>query len=114
MGIFSRNSDETAPSDSPSTDQIVRDFLRGQNLEQVGRIDEAIALYEQAVTAKFDAAGPYDRLIFIYQGRRQHQDVIRVARASLASVRTYPEKSKWYETRIEEAEKEARSAPKPL
>lgn len=85
---------------------IVKDFLRGQNLEQIGRVDDAVALYEQAVAAGFDAAGPYDRLIFIYQQRRQHADVIRVARASLGAVQTYPAKRAWYEAQIASAEKE--------
>src|SRR2546429_8064047 len=76
---------------------LVRDFLRGQNLEQLGRTDEAIDLYERAVAASFDAAGPYDRLIWIYQNRTAHRDVIRVAQASIRNVRTYPAKTHWYE-----------------
>lgn len=93
--------------------QLVRDFLKGQNLEQVGRIDEALELYERAVSESFDAAGPYDRLIFIYQQRRQLRDLIRVAEASLRSVQTYPEKRTWYEKQIESAQEQLRSAPEP-
>lgn len=100
--------------DEPSNQDVVRNFLRAQNLEQVGRVDEAIPLYEQAVEAGFDAAGPYDRLIFIYSERRMHSDVIRVAKASLSLVRTYPEKRDWYERQIQEAEKAMRSGPAPL
>ncbi|MGH2705936.1 MAG: hypothetical protein ACRDJ4_12860 [Actinomycetota bacterium] len=96
-------------------EQLVRDFLRGQNLEQLGRIDAAAELYERAVAGRFDAAGPYDRLIFIYQGRGMHREVIRVAEASLACVRTYPAKREWYEARIDEASRalEALPAPRP-
>lgn len=96
-----------------SPDELVNDFLRGQNLEQVGRIDEAIELYESAVSAGFDAAGPYDRLIWIYQNRAMHAEVVRVAEASLEHVRTYPEKQQWYTQQIERARKEMQSVPKP-
>lgn len=96
-----------------SPDDLVVDFLRGQNLEQIGRLDEAIALYESVIAEKFDASGPYDRLIWIYQSRRMHGEVIRVAEASLASVRTYSEKRDWYKRQIEEATKALDSAPRP-
>lgn len=89
-------------------------FLRGQNLEQVGKLEEAISLYEQAVKARFDAAGPYDRLIFIYQRSRMHADVIRVAEESIRSVRTYPQKLDWYRAQIIEAKKALDSPPTAL
>ena len=77
---------------------VVSLYLRGQNLEQMHRFDDAAALYEQAVQAGFDAAGPYDRLIAIYQGSDRHADVIRVADAALAHVRTFSDKRRWYES----------------
>ena len=95
------------------TEQLVRDFLHGQNLEQVGRTDEAIPLYEGAVAAAFDAAGPYDRLIFIYQARQAHRDVIRVCESSLQSVRTYEAKKMWYRQQMEAARQALGSGPKP-
>lgn len=108
MGLFNKRTSEKQQEQEQaatrSPDQMVKDFLRGQNLEQVGRVDEAIQLYEQAVEARFDAAGPYDRLIFIYQQREMRADVIRVARASIANIRTYPAKRMWYETQIANAE----------
>jgi hypothetical protein len=73
-------------------------YLRAQNLEQMHRFDEAIELYEQAVAGRFDAAGPYDRLIAIYGGRNAHADVRRVAEAALESVRTFDDKKAWYES----------------
>jgi hypothetical protein len=82
---------------------MVQDFLRGQNLEQIGRVDDAVRIYEQIVAEHFDAAGPYDRLIWIYQSRSQHQDVVRVAEASLSAVHTYPEKAEWYRQQIQRA-----------
>ena len=84
-------------------------YLRGQNHEQMLQFDEAIQLYEQAVSARFDAAGPYDRLITIYGGRDAHADVRRVAEAALASVRTYDDKRAWYESVRSGAEAAERS-----
>ena len=107
----------SASPDGPEripTDQLVKDFLHGQNLEQIGRVDEAIPLYEQAVSAHFDAAGPYDRLIFIFQGRREYREVIRVARAALAAVHTYDAKRLWYEQQISGAEGSMGAPPQPL
>jgi len=89
--------------DMPTPDEIVRQYLRAQNLEQVGRTDEAVAIYESAVEARFDAAGPYDRLIAIYAGREQHADVSRVAAAALENVRTFDDKKAWYEARRDAA-----------
>jgi hypothetical protein len=80
------------------TRDLVALFLRGQNLEQVERTDEAVALYEEAVAAGFDAAGPYDRLIAIYTEREAFADVARVADAAAATVRTFDDKRAWYES----------------
>lgn len=99
--------EERSPKD------LVQDFLRAQNLEQVGRIDEAIALYESGVAAGFDSAGPYDRLIWIYQTRSLNAEVIRIAKASLEVVRTYPEKREWYRRQIQLAEEAMSSTPEP-
>lgn len=79
-------------------DELVRLYLRGQNLEQMRHVDEAIELYEQAVRGRFDAAGPYDRLIAIYGARDAHADAWRVADAALAHVRTHADKRAWYES----------------
>lgn len=76
--------------------EIVSLYLRAQNLEQVRRVDEAVELYEKAVEARFDAAGPYDRLIAIYLRREEHDGVARVAEAALECVRTFDEKKNWY------------------
>ena len=103
----------TPESDRIPADELVRDFLRGQNLEQLGRADEAIDLYERAVTASFDAAGPYDRLIWIYQSRKAHRDVIRVAEASIRNVRTYPAKKRWYQEQVDAAQTAQGSSPQP-
>jgi hypothetical protein len=96
--------------------EIVKRFLRAQNLEQIGRTDEAIELYETAVAADFDSSGPYDRLIFIYSDRALHADVVRVAERAIVAVHTHADKRAWYE-RMRAAALEAqarvpRAAPK--
>ena len=91
---------------------LVKHFLRGQNLEQLGRVDEAIELYETAVVGEFDSAGPYDRLIALYADRARHLDVVRVAEAALAHVHTYPDKKSWYEIMRAEALKAQSRVPK--
>lgn len=95
-----------------SAADTVRDFLRGQNLEQVGRVDEAAELYENAVASRFDATGPYDRLIAIYSARARHRDVVRVARSALEHVQTHAEKRSWYERMHTDAEKASANVPK--
>lgn len=96
--------------------ELVRHFLRAQNLEQLGRLDEAIELYEGAVDAAFDSTGPYDRLIALYSERALHRDVVRVADAALANVQTHEAKRDWYARMRAEAEeagsKVPRAAPK--
>lgn len=86
-------------------------FLRGQNLEQLGRTDEAVALYEQAVAAGFDSPGPYDRLIQVYSHRAHHEEVIRVADAALVSVHTHAAKREWYERMRTAAQRAATNVP---
>ena len=93
---------------------LVKDFLRGQNLEQLGRVDEAISLYETAVSEGFDSAGPYDRLITLYADRARHTDVVRVAEAALAHVHTYADKKGWYEIMRAEALKAQSRVPKAV
>jgi hypothetical protein len=92
----------------------VKDFLRGQNLEQLGRVNEAIDLYEKAVADLFDSSGPYDRLIRLYADRAQHADVVRVAEAAIAHVHTYPDKIGWYELMRAEALKAQTKVPKAV
>lgn len=83
--------------EAPSPADLVQLYLRAQNHEQIREVDEAIRLYEQAVDSRFDAAGPYDRLIYLYREREAHADVARVAEAALSHVRTFADKLAWYE-----------------
>lgn len=91
---------------------VVKSFLRGQNYEQVGKIEEAIELYEGAVTAEFDSSGPYDRLIQLYADMARHRDVVRVAEAAIVNVHTYQEKTAWYERMRAEAIKAQATVPR--
>lgn len=93
---------------------MVRDYLRAQNMEQLGRIEDAVELYEQSVAGGFDSSGPYDRLIFIYSERSQHAEVVRIADAALGQVRTYEDKRAWYRRMKQEAEKRSAAIPRPL
>jgi hypothetical protein len=88
--------DEATKRPTRPPDELVRLYLRGQNLEQVLQTDEAIPLYEEAVAARFDAAGPYDRLIAIYYEREAFDDVARIAGAAVDNVRTFADKRAWY------------------
>lgn len=94
-----------------SNAEHVRDFLKAQNLEQVGDIEGAVRLYEGIIEAGFDASGPYDRLIHIYAHRSLHADVVRVANAALAAVHTYEDKRAWYATMLERAASAGRQVP---
>lgn len=96
-----------------NTEQV-KAFLRGQNLEQVGRIDEAISLYESVVRDAFDSTGPYDRLIALYSDRAQHAEVIRVADLAVAQVHTYEDKRDWYRRMKAAAQKAAGDVPKAI
>ena len=88
---------------SRTPQDVVSLYLRAQNLEQVRRTDEAVDLYEQAVAAGFDAAGPYDRLIAIYRAAERHGDVVRVATAALSHVRTFGDKHASYDALRDES-----------
>ena len=96
---------------------LVKVYLRGQNLEQLGRLEEAIELYERALAGRFDSTGPYDRLIAIYAERGRHGEVVRVADAAIAYVHTHAQKQAWYERMRAEAgtamAKTPRAIPKP-
>ncbi|MEA2505986.1 MAG: hypothetical protein QOH48_604 [Actinomycetota bacterium] len=99
--------------DATSIDLVNR-FLKGQNLEQLGKMESAIEQYEIALEAGFDATGPYDRLIALYSHRAQHLDVIRVAEAALAHVRTYEDKREWYRRMEAAARKAAAKVPQAI
>jgi hypothetical protein len=102
---------EQAPGEQPLAVELVNRYLRGQNLEQLGRVDEAVDLYESAVTAGFDSPGPYDRLIEIYSTRAQHVEVIRVAGAAREMVHTHHDKLTWYDSMADAAKRAMAKVP---
>jgi len=91
---------------------LVKTFLRAQNLEQLGRIDEAVALYEEVIAQRFDSTGPYDRLISLYSNQARHKEVQRVSDAALAHVHTHKQKRAWYEDMKRAALDADRDVPK--
>ena len=95
---------------------LVKHFLRGQNLEQLGRLEEAIDLYEAVISGGFDSSGPYDRLVAIHANAARHAEVVRVAELAITNVLTYDDKKAWYERMrsddIKAQSKVPRAAPK--
>jgi tetratricopeptide (TPR) repeat protein len=59
------------------SEQVQRN-LTAIKLEKLGRVDEAIRLYEANVEESFDGSHPYTRLATIYRKRKQIDDEIRV------------------------------------
>lgn len=92
--------------------EAVKVFLRAQNLEQLGRVDEARDLYETVVEGGFDSIGPYDRLISIYSNEARHRDVVRITELALTQVHTYDQKREWYEQMKAAAEKATADVPR--
>lgn len=103
---------EHLADERPSAVELVEGFLRGQNLEQLGRVDEALRLYEDALEHAFDSPGPYDRLIYLYSERALHRDVIRVADRALVCVHTHDDKRRWYEEMKSSAAAAMKKVPK--
>ena len=52
--------------------------LDAMELEEAGRSDEAIALYEQNVAEGFVGDWPYSRLVAVYERARRYDDALRV------------------------------------
>lgn len=102
---------ESPGGSAPSGIDIVKGFLRAQNLEQLGRLDEAIPLYEAAVAASFDSTGPYDRLISLYAEQARHRDVVRIADLAITNVRTHEDKRSWYQRMRTDAGRAADAVP---
>lgn len=95
-----------------SSVELVKSFLRAQNLEQVGRVAEAAELYETVIADAFDSVGPYDRLIDIYSNQALHRDVVRVVDMALRHVQTYEAKRASYQQIKQAAEAAAARVPK--
>lgn len=51
---------------------------KGIELEKLGKVDEAIELYEKNIEDNFEGNHPYDRLTTIYRKNKNIRDEIRV------------------------------------
>ena len=52
--------------------------MQGIELEKTGKIEEAMALYELNVSARFVGSHPYDRLARYYHAKKDYENEIRV------------------------------------
>jgi len=68
--------------------QSARNML-GKILERLGRVDEAITLYEANVSDGFDGEFPYLCLAIIYRKRRQTENEVRVLERGIAVMREH-------------------------
>jgi hypothetical protein len=57
--------------------QVERNLL-GAELEKKGDVDKAIELYELNIKEAFGGNHPYDRLVIIFNKRKQYEDRKRV------------------------------------
>jgi hypothetical protein len=60
--------------------EALRVNIEGRALEKVGRIDEAIALYEYGVARGTDTPATYARLRILYRKLKRSEDVERIKR----------------------------------
>ena len=58
--------------------------LDAMDLEAAGRMDEALALYEQNVAEGFVGDWPYTRLVAVYERARRYDDAVRVLAQAVA------------------------------
>ena len=54
---------------------------KARQLERAGKIEQAIALFEESVKDQFFGTFPYDRLRIIYTKLKRYEDAIRVCQA---------------------------------
>ena len=59
-----------------------------ERAEQNGDPERAIALYERSVSENFVNSHPYERLISVYERRRDHASALRVCEAYLILARS--------------------------
>lgn len=68
-------------------DELLNNTMRRNNegieLEDEGRTDEAIALYEQNVEAGYPATHSYERLMVLYRKRKEYEQEARVIRRAI-------------------------------
>ena len=60
-----------------------KEFVAAKKLEDNGKIDEAINIYEECIQKKCNQNNPYDRLILLYRKKRQKENEIRVLQLAI-------------------------------
>lgn len=72
----------------------------GKELEDEGRIDEAITQYESLVTKGTDTPFTYRRLAIIYRKRKAPRDEARVVKAAMDAINPDSTHRKWFRERL--------------
>jgi hypothetical protein len=65
-------------------DEMAECNRRARELEQSGRIDDAVELYMQNVRHRFDGNMPYERLRVIFNRQKRYEDALQVCRAFIS------------------------------
>lgn len=73
-----------------------KEFIAAKKLEENGKMDEAINIYEKCVQMNCLDKIPYDRLILLYRKRRQKENEIRILKLAIY---LFKEEDK-YQTRL--------------
>ena len=72
----------------------------GKELEDEGRIDEAITQYESLVTKGTDTPFTYRRLAIIYRKRKAPREEARVVKAAMCAIDRASPHYKWFRERL--------------
>jgi len=81
-------------------DIMVNRNLKGIKLEKKGNIEDAVKLYEQNITDKFDGTHPYNRLSIIYRRKGQIKDEIRISKKAMQVFKSYKFKERLRKAKI--------------
>ena len=68
---------------SPEYDACVEHINLGIKFEKLKNTDEAILYYEEAIAFRIVATHPYDRLIVIYNKRKDYRNTLRVVKLAI-------------------------------
>lgn len=91
-------------------DKQVDRNLKGKALEKVGKVDDAIELYEKNIAGECEGNFPYDRLAIIYRKRGMLDEEIRVLNKAIEVFKNLsrmdvPPKLEQFESRLLKAKK---------
>lgn len=79
---------ETDEASTPSEENVYNESSRliklGIDLEKEGMIDEAISVYEKAITPQLPATHPYNRLMILYRKKKDYENEIRVIKIAIS------------------------------